>query len=386
VRLSVHLMVRDGAAVVGRLLRSVRGVADEICFVDTGSTDGTPDVLVRAANALGMSVRGIAISPISRPDLYFKDDPSSFRREVPGPYTGLPLLRDWSAARNLGLDLCTGDYVLKLDADDEVCSYFLHDQALGYLDEHPSVDFLMCPYEVMDGRGNLERVEMYTRIWRRRPHILFQEVCHENVDWCRTSSAAGPNWGMVGGDLLVRDHRDSPGLGTRVPHRNLKILLREYERQQDVGERPTAHLVMYLAQEACRVLPLFSLEIMDEWLSGLDLHPLDRAWYCVVQGEAREAVGDNYLALRYYAEADRGYLEPTFALEATFAFPRAGVLRALLLARLGQDKRALLLARLGQDNWRSEIAGAIERCRGHYYPHAASFPELARAETLLHGG
>lgn len=367
-RLSVHLMVRDGAAVVGRLLRSVRGVADEICFVDTGSTDGTPDVLVRAANALGMSVRGIAISPISRPDLYFKDDPSSFRREVPGPHTGLPLLRDWSAARNLGLDLCKGDYVLKLDADDEVCSYFPHDQALGYLDEHPSVDFLMCPYEVMDGRGNLERVEMYTRIWRRRPHVFFQEVCHENVDWCRTSSAAVPNWVMVGGDLLVRDHRDSSGRGARVPHRNLKVLLREYERLESVHETPHAHLVMYLAQEACRVMPLFSLEIMEAWLSGLDLRPDDRAWYCVVQGEARETVCDNYLAMRYYNEADGG------GLEATFAFPRAGLLRALLLARLGQEGS------------RADLIRAVERCRGHYYPYSASLPELARAETLIHGG
>ena len=396
-RLSVHLMVRDGAAVVGRMLESLRGVLPpgelELCFVDTGSTDDTPDVLVRTAGRLGMSVRGTAISHLSRPDLYFPDQPSSFRRGLPGPYTGLPVLRDWSAARNLGLQLCQGDYVMKLDADDEVLDPEKVGFALQFLDARPTVDVVTCPYEIMmgplegfpslpamlhgqqscpaphammNGEGALDHVEMYTRIWRRRPEIYFKEICHENVDWCKkmvpvegSSNHCLDN--TIAGDLRFRDHRDSPGRGARIPLRNLKVLLREYERLEAAREAPTAHLCMYLANEARRRLPLLALEVLEEWVSGLELRPGDHAWYCAVRGEAREAIGDNYRAISDYEEAGRG-----------------GHARADLL-------RALLLRRMSQTGWRGELARAVERCRVGYYPLTASRPELARAEALLRG-
>lgn len=402
VRLSVHLMVRDGAAVVGRMLESLRGVLPpgelELCFVDTGSVDDTPDVLVRTAGRLGMSVRGTAISPLSRPDLYFPDQPSSFRRGLPGPYTGLPLLRDWSAARNLGLQLCAGDYVMKLDADDEVLDPEKIGYALQFLDARPTVDVVTCPYEIMmgplegfpnprvadppamlrgqqscpaphaimDGQGELEHVEMYTRIWRRRPEIYFREICHENVDWCKRAVPVDDSTmhfveNTIAGDLRFRDHRDSLGRGARAPLRNLKVLLREYERLEAAREAPTAHLCMYLASEARRRLPLLALEVLEEWVSGLDLHPGDRAWYCAVRGEALEAIGDNYRAVSDYEEAGRG-----------------GHARALLL-------RALLLRRMSQTGWQAELVRAVERCRGGFYPMTASRPELARAESLLRG-
>ena len=368
VRLSVHLMVRDGAAVVVRMLESLRGVLPpgelELCFVDTGSTDDTPDIIVRTAGRLGMSVRGTAISPLSRPDLYFPDQPSSFRRGLPGPYTGLPVLRDWSAARNLGLQLCAGDYVMKLDADDEVLDPEKVGYALQFLDARPTVDVVTCPYEIMDGEGALDHVEMYTRIWRRRPEIYFKEICHENVDWCKRAVPVDDSTmhfveNTIAGDLRFRDHRDSPGRGSRVPLRNLKVLLREYERLEAAREAPTAHLCMYLASEARRRLPLLALEVLEEWVSGLELHPGDRAWYCALRGEAREAIGDNYRAVSDYEEAGRG-----------------GHARADLL-------RALLLRRMSQTGWRGELSRAVERCRVGFYPMTASRPELVRAEALL---
>jgi hypothetical protein len=359
VRLSVHLMVRDGAAVVERMLRPLRGVADELCFVDTGSVDGTPDLLARLAASLGIACRGVAVSPLSRPDLYFPDLPSSFRRSLPCEFSGLPLLRDWSAARNLGLELCSGDFVMKLDADDEVLEPANLPPTLAYLGTRPEVDVVMCPYEVCGDDGEVDHVEMYSRLWRRRPEICFREICHENVDWWRRALPSGaPNWIMAQQGLSFRDHRDNRSPGARAACRNLKVLLREYERLEAEGSPPTAHLCMYLAQEAAIVAPDLALEVLAERVEGLALCPADAAWYQFTLAECCSARGEDVLALDHY--------------EASVA---SGSRRASL-------RRALLLRKLGLE-WRAALVAAVAANRGCYYPQGAALSEIWVAELVI---
>lgn len=82
--LSVALIVRDEVATLGSCLESVRGWADEIVVVDTGSTDGTQSI----ARAAGARLRSIA------------------------------WVDDFASARNAALSACTGKWVLSLDADE----------------------------------------------------------------------------------------------------------------------------------------------------------------------------------------------------------------------------------------------------------------------------
>src|SRR4028119_1785079 len=84
--ISLCMIARDEAANIERCLASVRGVVDEIILVDTGSTDAT----VHLAEAVGERV-------------FF------FRRGV-----------GFAAARNAALDRATGDWILSLDADEEL--------------------------------------------------------------------------------------------------------------------------------------------------------------------------------------------------------------------------------------------------------------------------
>src|SRR5262249_7770815 len=85
-RLSVCLITRDEEAFLARCLNSIRSVADQIVVVDTGSQDRT----IQIAQQFGAEV------------YHF------------------PWCDDFAAARNTALEHATGDWVLILDADEEL--------------------------------------------------------------------------------------------------------------------------------------------------------------------------------------------------------------------------------------------------------------------------
>ena len=84
--LSVVMIVKDEAACPGRCLASVRDIADEIVAGDTGSTDATPAI------AAGFGARVIRV----------------------------PWRDDFAWARNRVLAAASGDWLLHLDADEEL--------------------------------------------------------------------------------------------------------------------------------------------------------------------------------------------------------------------------------------------------------------------------
>jgi len=192
-RMSIHMMVLNGAKVIERALRPFATIADEVELVDTGSIDGTPEFVKHLCSTkfpgeFGEKSRlrcqvAALIRPETHPEMYFRDRPSSWAMEMPEPFTGQPMLADWAAARNMGVCRCQGEYILKLDADDEVLDPGNILPVLKFLDDHPSIDFLYCPYEICDYAGDntesydtknpaLETISMYDRIWRNRPHRL----------------------------------------------------------------------------------------------------------------------------------------------------------------------------------------------------------------------
>ncbi len=84
--ISVAMIVKDESAQLAECLAGVRGIADEICIVDTGSQDDTLDI----ARQYGAKI-----------SVFIWCD-------------------DFSAARNESLRLCTGDWVFILDADERI--------------------------------------------------------------------------------------------------------------------------------------------------------------------------------------------------------------------------------------------------------------------------
>jgi tetratricopeptide (TPR) repeat protein len=105
--LSVCLVTRNEENNMGRVLRSVAGVADEVIVADTGSTDRTAEV----ATSFGAKV-----TPFAWQD-------------------------DFAAARNHALAQATGDWVLWLNPDEELLpagcerlpAYLAAEDVLGYV-------------------------------------------------------------------------------------------------------------------------------------------------------------------------------------------------------------------------------------------------------------
>ncbi len=88
-RICLNMIVRNEAAVIERCLRSVRPFIDSWAIADTGSTDGTPDIV------------------------------SAFLRDLQGELIERPWV-DFASNRNEALALARkqGDYALFIDADD----------------------------------------------------------------------------------------------------------------------------------------------------------------------------------------------------------------------------------------------------------------------------
>lgn len=182
--LSAALIVRDEERYLAGCLRSLRGVADEVVVVDTGSTDRTREIA----------------------------------RESGARVHDFPWCHDFAAARNAALDHCRGEWILYIDADERVrpCDRAALERQLRrrwhvghYVMLHPK-------------RGYTAYREM--RLFRNAPAIRFEGVIHENI-W----PALHRHGGRIGHSNLALDHEGYETEQERKHARNLPLLLRALE-------------------------------------------------------------------------------------------------------------------------------------------------------------
>ena len=142
--LSLSMIVRNEEARLADCLASVTGLADEMVVVDTGSSDGT----IAVAEAAGARVEQIA---------------------WPG---------DFAPARNSAMAFLKGDWVLVLDADEQLRPEVI-----------PSLKALMAQPDVLV--INLLRYELgaamapyssVSRLFRRHPAIRWSKPYHSMID------------------------------------------------------------------------------------------------------------------------------------------------------------------------------------------------------------
>lgn len=141
--LSACLIVRDEERFLDRCLASLRGHVDQVCVLDTGSSDRSVEIASSHGAIIG------------------------FR----------PWDDDFSAARNASLDLASGDWILQIDADEELVPPA--NGAWSVLDDSSAVCALV-ELELRGDAGHSERT-WQPRLFRRDPRLRYRRPLHETV-------------------------------------------------------------------------------------------------------------------------------------------------------------------------------------------------------------
>ena len=213
-KISLGMIVRNEGRTLDQCLTSVASHVDEIVIGLGGkSTDNTEDIIQSWVE------RGFNI------------------KTIPIRWTN-----DFSAARQIVWDACTGDYFLWLDGDDELIG---GENLRKLIRFNPNVDAFFAGYDyAQDDEGNTtcylvrERLirfhdQLPGRGWKWAGRI--HEVLIPTVEWDRNETQVS--------DFVVKHHKPR---NKHEPDRNLKILYEELENQEP---NPDPRILAYLASE-----------------------------------------------------------------------------------------------------------------------------------------
>lgn len=200
--IALAMIVRNEEANLPRCLGSLRGFFDELCIVDTGSTDGT----VKVARRFGAVVHRFAWCD------------------------------DFAAARNFGIDRTTCDYVFRFDADESLpkSQHKRFSRLLGHLNVTAPRVFT-CRVHAMEHTGTVV-VTDEVRIWPSLPAIRFRGSIHERVH----PEHQAPGIPVIPSGVRI-DHHGYEDAATyrRKLRRNLEIL--ESEALKGYRHNPLVH-------------------------------------------------------------------------------------------------------------------------------------------------
>lgn len=194
-RVSACIIARDEEPFIGGCLRSLQGAVDEVVLVDTGSVDRTPEI----AQAMGARV---------------------LHRPWPG---------DFATARNWSLDAAHGQWVLTIDADEELLEGSA--QVLRATVESGRADGYLVTIHHFADDDDAHLVSHRVALFRRHPRHRFEGRIHEQV-----GESILANGGAVAASALTAVHRGYERwvvAAKRKHERNLALLREEAHAEPD---------------------------------------------------------------------------------------------------------------------------------------------------------
>ena len=208
-RLSVCLIVKDEVLTLERCLSSVTGLADELIVVDTGSSDGTPEL----AERLGARVIHWAWQ------------------------------NDFAAARNVSLAHASGDWILVLDADQALDPSARN--VLWHFLWNPPPGLPRCQVQILnhDEQGHRGLTNYTSQLFPRHPRLRYRHRIHESIVYSGGGHSPAP---LIKGLLLQHSgyRREVYDLKQKGP-RNLTLLMQQHR------EEPEAPIWMYYLGDSC---------------------------------------------------------------------------------------------------------------------------------------
>ncbi len=189
-RISVCMIAKNEAENLARSIESHRFQVDEVIVVDTGSTDGTPEL----AASLGARV--------------FHFD----------------WINDFAAARNYAIEQATGDWIISLDADEafeEGAAASLR-RHLEAADREPHVQGATFLLRNINEKGQMIDEVMLGRVFRNIPEIRFINPIHESLAY-----NGGPVSAIACRDVVVLHTGYQSSNMQKKLSRNLALLLQK---------------------------------------------------------------------------------------------------------------------------------------------------------------
>lgn len=195
-RISLCMIMRDEEEHLARCLGSVRDVVHEIVIVDTGSVDRSVEIARRfGATVLHEEWRG-----------------------------------DFAAPRNTAIDAADGDWILVLDADEEVVGA----HALRDLVAQEGVEgWSLREVNFIGEERGIDSVVMSAfRLFRNRPEYRYQGALHEQVMGAVSAAGRG-DLRFAGVEIHHYGYLEPTSRAKNKSDRNMAIVLKEVERRPD---------------------------------------------------------------------------------------------------------------------------------------------------------
>nr|WP_237179020.1 glycosyltransferase family 2 protein [Paenibacillus sp. MMS18-CY102] len=191
------MIVKNEASCIARCLRSVVGVADEAIIVDTGSTDGTMDI----ARSFGARV-------------------------IEAEWQN-----DFAAARNVGLEHAAGEWILFLDADEEL-SAGAAQELRALVQDQASPGILLPIWNLLGDGEETATINPVLRLFRNDPRHRFEGRIHEQI--AASILRAAPDAQLRLGETVIRHYGYRPSTVAEKDkiERNMRLLL------QAIAEEP----------------------------------------------------------------------------------------------------------------------------------------------------
>ncbi|MDQ1147905.1 glycosyltransferase involved in cell wall biosynthesis [Bacillus sp. SORGH_AS 510] len=194
-KMSLCMIVKNEEQFLPLCLDSVKSFIDEIIIVDTGSTDRT----IQIAEQYGAIISEV------------------------------PWEDDFSKARNMALEHATGDWILHLDADEQIEKQDIQ-QLLTIISSTQEEAFLLQVINHKDETPGDALIFPSVRLWRNRKEYRFRGALHEQISPSITNK--NPSKPLV--IIPIRIHHygysDKIVQEKKKSDRNLKIALAEVER------------------------------------------------------------------------------------------------------------------------------------------------------------